>query len=121
MGKFMISGMEQTDDPTDNMTHYSLAQAKRSSETIVLLDAMYRDPSLASQPVNASHYKFLRRGHANSSRGVGIHLIHGNRTTAGFLDGHASSLSGPQLGSNPTNIVRYYDEFRIDRSNSNVY
>lgn len=121
MGKFMISGMEQTDDSSDNMTHYSLAQAKRSSETIVLLDTMFRDPSLANQPVNASHYKFLRRGHANSSKGVGIHLIHGNRTAAGFLDGHASSLSGPQLGSNPTNIVRYYDEFRIDRSNSNVY
>ena len=120
MGKFMVSGMEV--DNTDNMTHYRLAGAKRSSETIVVLDTIYQNSTATGQPSNVGHYKFLRKAFtAGSPLNVGVHLIHGNRTTAGFLDGHVNSCSGVQLGVNPTNIVKYYDDFKIGRSNNDQY
>lgn len=75
--------------------NYQLVRAKAPGQTPVFLDSANGDGARLS---GATFW-----GHNNAQRPI---LIHNNRCAAGFLDGHAALMSGPELKSSTVNVLK---------------
>lgn len=94
-----------------NARNYLVSAARHPTRTLILADTTTR---LFMNENQGGGWTFYTNYWVTKDQ-LAIHAVHGERATCGFIDGHVTRLSGPELNTETINEIQYYYTAGLER------